>query len=242
MVWFLGFLEQDTEATADCLGQLHSSFPNGVNEWVNERTRKTQNVQKALYRCRTLIRLGRSSPVLRTWTFSGWSGIYRLLRNCLHVQCGTQHQTKQHTDDVSPSEQTAFWLTLTFITVVTVLSVWLVCFLTSDYHQLFSITSVFIITFVSLKLFHPCMNTQVTVTAHRQISPQPSVTTGIQGTTVRLTCLFFPSRLCQAHPTLRTIDMFTFRGPSFVGDRLLLRAIVNNAFKNRYECFQGLWG
>ncbi|XP_062285713.1 acyl-coenzyme A thioesterase 11 [Scomber scombrus] len=43
------------------------------------------------------------------------------------------------------------------------------------------------------------------------------------------------SRLCQAHPTLRAIDMFTFRGPSQVGDRLLLRAIVNNAFKNSIE-------
>lgn len=43
------------------------------------------------------------------------------------------------------------------------------------------------------------------------------------------------SRLCQAHPTLRTIDMFTFRGPSQVGDRLLLKAIVNNAFKNSLE-------
>ncbi|KAI4809675.1 hypothetical protein KUCAC02_018542 [Chaenocephalus aceratus] len=43
------------------------------------------------------------------------------------------------------------------------------------------------------------------------------------------------SRLCRAHPTLRSIDMFTFRGPSHVGDRLLLRAIVNNAFKNSME-------
>ncbi|XP_029931282.1 acyl-coenzyme A thioesterase 11 isoform X2 [Myripristis murdjan] len=43
------------------------------------------------------------------------------------------------------------------------------------------------------------------------------------------------SRLCQAMPTLRTIDMFTFRGPSQVGDRILLRAIVNNAFKNSME-------
>lgn len=43
------------------------------------------------------------------------------------------------------------------------------------------------------------------------------------------------SRLCQAHPTLRTIDMFTFRGPSQVGDRLILRAIVNNAFKTSIE-------
>uniref|UniRef100_A0A8C6SUF6 Acyl-CoA thioesterase 11 n=1 Tax=Neogobius melanostomus TaxID=47308 RepID=A0A8C6SUF6_9GOBI len=43
------------------------------------------------------------------------------------------------------------------------------------------------------------------------------------------------SRLCQGHPTLRGIDMFKFRGPSQVGDRLLLRAIVNNAFKNSME-------
>ncbi|KAM7401374.1 hypothetical protein PAMA_005524 [Pampus argenteus] len=43
------------------------------------------------------------------------------------------------------------------------------------------------------------------------------------------------SRLFQAHPTLRTIDMFTFRGPSHVGDRILLSAIVNNAFKNSME-------
>ncbi|XP_017296376.1 acyl-coenzyme A thioesterase 11-like [Kryptolebias marmoratus] len=43
------------------------------------------------------------------------------------------------------------------------------------------------------------------------------------------------SRLCKAHPILQTIDMFTFRGPSQVGDRLVLRAIVNNAFKNSME-------
>lgn len=43
------------------------------------------------------------------------------------------------------------------------------------------------------------------------------------------------SRLCQAHPTLRGIDMFKFRGPSQVGDRLLMLAIVNNAFKNSME-------
>ncbi|XP_049889104.1 acyl-coenzyme A thioesterase 11-like isoform X1 [Epinephelus moara] len=43
------------------------------------------------------------------------------------------------------------------------------------------------------------------------------------------------SRLCQAHPTLQAIDMFTFRGPSQVGDRLLLKAIVNNAFKSSME-------
>ncbi|XP_059914757.1 acyl-coenzyme A thioesterase 11-like isoform X1 [Gadus macrocephalus] len=43
------------------------------------------------------------------------------------------------------------------------------------------------------------------------------------------------SRLCHAHPSLRSIDMFTFRGPSQVGDRLLLRAIVNNAFRTSME-------
>ncbi|XP_043114700.1 acyl-coenzyme A thioesterase 11 [Puntigrus tetrazona] len=43
------------------------------------------------------------------------------------------------------------------------------------------------------------------------------------------------SRLCNAHPTLRAIDMFHFRGPSQVGDRLVLKAIVNNTFKNSME-------
>lgn len=46
--------------------------------------------------------------------------------------------------------------------------------------------------------------------------------------------LLFFSRLCNAHPTLRAIDMFHFRGPSQVGDRLVLKAIVNNTFKNRW--------
>ncbi|XP_068599160.1 acyl-coenzyme A thioesterase 11b isoform X2 [Brachionichthys hirsutus] len=41
------------------------------------------------------------------------------------------------------------------------------------------------------------------------------------------------SRLSKAHPTLRSIDMFHFRGPSHIGDRLVLKAIVNNAFKHR---------
>ncbi|XP_049631132.1 acyl-coenzyme A thioesterase 11 [Suncus etruscus] len=43
------------------------------------------------------------------------------------------------------------------------------------------------------------------------------------------------SRLCRAHPTLKAIEMFHFRGPSQVGDRLVLKAIVNNAFKNSME-------
>ncbi|XP_065698195.2 acyl-coenzyme A thioesterase 11 isoform X1 [Patagioenas fasciata] len=43
------------------------------------------------------------------------------------------------------------------------------------------------------------------------------------------------SRLCHAHPTLQAIEMFHFRGPSQVGDRLVLKAIVNNSFKNSME-------
>uniref|UniRef100_A0A8C4EHU4 Acyl-coenzyme A thioesterase 11 n=1 Tax=Dicentrarchus labrax TaxID=13489 RepID=A0A8C4EHU4_DICLA len=43
------------------------------------------------------------------------------------------------------------------------------------------------------------------------------------------------SRLCNAHPTLRSIDMFHFRGPSHIGDRLVLKAIVNNSFKHSME-------
>ncbi|XP_053325113.1 acyl-coenzyme A thioesterase 11 [Spea bombifrons] len=43
------------------------------------------------------------------------------------------------------------------------------------------------------------------------------------------------SRLCHAYPTLKAIEMFHFRGPSQVGDRLILKAIVNNAFKDSME-------
>uniref|UniRef100_A0A8C9P7D3 Acyl-coenzyme A thioesterase 11 n=1 Tax=Spermophilus dauricus TaxID=99837 RepID=A0A8C9P7D3_SPEDA len=43
------------------------------------------------------------------------------------------------------------------------------------------------------------------------------------------------SRLCRGHPTLKAIEMFHFRGPSQVGDRLVLKAIVNNAFKHSME-------
>ncbi|XP_063092620.1 acyl-coenzyme A thioesterase 11 isoform X1 [Cavia porcellus] len=43
------------------------------------------------------------------------------------------------------------------------------------------------------------------------------------------------SRLCRAHPTLKAIEMFHFRGPSQVGDRLVFKAIVNNAFKHSME-------
>lgn len=47
------------------------------------------------------------------------------------------------------------------------------------------------------------------------------------------------SRLCNAHPTLRSIDMFHFRGPSHIGDRLVLKSIINNSFKHRWR--QSRW-
>ncbi|NXS82639.1 ACO12 thioesterase, partial [Erpornis zantholeuca] len=43
------------------------------------------------------------------------------------------------------------------------------------------------------------------------------------------------SRLCRAHPILKSVNMFKFWGPSFVGDRLVFNAIVNNTFHNSVE-------
>ncbi|XP_041519430.1 acetyl-coenzyme A thioesterase isoform X1 [Microtus oregoni] len=43
------------------------------------------------------------------------------------------------------------------------------------------------------------------------------------------------SRLCYGHPFLKSVDMFKFRGPSTVGDRLVFNAIVNNTFQNSVE-------
>ncbi|XP_052015968.1 acetyl-coenzyme A thioesterase [Apodemus sylvaticus] len=43
------------------------------------------------------------------------------------------------------------------------------------------------------------------------------------------------SRLCHGHPFLKSVDMFKFRGPSTVGDRLVFNAIVNNTFQNSVE-------
>uniref|UniRef100_A0A670YCL4 Acyl-CoA thioesterase 12 n=1 Tax=Pseudonaja textilis TaxID=8673 RepID=A0A670YCL4_PSETE len=43
------------------------------------------------------------------------------------------------------------------------------------------------------------------------------------------------SRLCHVHPTLKSVDMFKFRGPSTVGDRLVFNAIVNNTFQKSIE-------
>uniref|UniRef100_A0A674DN98 Acetyl-coenzyme A thioesterase-like n=1 Tax=Salmo trutta TaxID=8032 RepID=A0A674DN98_SALTR len=43
------------------------------------------------------------------------------------------------------------------------------------------------------------------------------------------------SRLCGCFPSLRSVDMFRFRGPSSVGDRLVFKAVVNNTFNNSIE-------
>uniref|UniRef100_A0A673LZC3 Acyl-CoA thioesterase 12 n=1 Tax=Sinocyclocheilus rhinocerous TaxID=307959 RepID=A0A673LZC3_9TELE len=42
-------------------------------------------------------------------------------------------------------------------------------------------------------------------------------------------------RLCGYYPSLGAVDMFRFRGPSSVGDRLVFKAMVNNAFQTRYS-------
>lgn len=67
---------------------------------------------------------------------------------------------------------------------------------------------------------------------------------GIMGTVVLLleiinlhfifcVCFCSPSRLCGCYPSLGAVDMFRFRGPSSVGDRLVFKAMVNNAFQTR---------
>ncbi|NXC20438.1 ACO12 thioesterase, partial [Corythaeola cristata] len=43
------------------------------------------------------------------------------------------------------------------------------------------------------------------------------------------------SRLCRSYPTLKSVNMFKFWGPSVVGDRLVFNAIVNNTFQNSVE-------
>ncbi|XP_059401314.1 acetyl-coenzyme A thioesterase [Carassius carassius] len=43
------------------------------------------------------------------------------------------------------------------------------------------------------------------------------------------------SRLCGCYPSLGAVDMFRFRGPSSVGDRLMFKAMVNNAFQTSVE-------
>uniref|UniRef100_A0A672ML33 Acyl-CoA thioesterase 12 n=1 Tax=Sinocyclocheilus grahami TaxID=75366 RepID=A0A672ML33_SINGR len=43
------------------------------------------------------------------------------------------------------------------------------------------------------------------------------------------------SRLCGYYPSLGAVDMFRFRGPSSVGDRLVFKAMVNNAFQTSVE-------
>ncbi|KAI1905367.1 hypothetical protein AGOR_G00015390 [Albula goreensis] len=43
------------------------------------------------------------------------------------------------------------------------------------------------------------------------------------------------SCLLKTYPTLQAVDMFKFRGPSTVGDRLVFKAVVNNAFQTSVE-------
>ncbi|XP_076140668.1 acetyl-coenzyme A thioesterase [Alosa pseudoharengus] len=43
------------------------------------------------------------------------------------------------------------------------------------------------------------------------------------------------SRLCGTYPSLKAVDMFQFRGPSAVGDRLVFKAMVNNSFQSSVE-------
>ncbi|XP_043920175.1 acetyl-coenzyme A thioesterase isoform X2 [Protopterus annectens] len=43
------------------------------------------------------------------------------------------------------------------------------------------------------------------------------------------------SRFCCNHPILKSVDMFMFRGPSFIGDRLVFKAVVNNTFQKSLE-------
>ncbi|KAL2099731.1 hypothetical protein ACEWY4_004125 [Coilia grayii] len=43
------------------------------------------------------------------------------------------------------------------------------------------------------------------------------------------------SRLYGTYPTLKAVDMFQFRGPSSVGDRLVFKAMVNNSFQTSVE-------
>ncbi|CDQ82778.1 unnamed protein product [Oncorhynchus mykiss] len=41
--------------------------------------------------------------------------------------------------------------------------------------------------------------------------------------------------ICVAASLLRSVDMFRFRGPSSVGNRLVFKAVVNNTFNNSIE-------
>ncbi|XP_043087355.1 acetyl-coenzyme A thioesterase isoform X2 [Puntigrus tetrazona] len=43
------------------------------------------------------------------------------------------------------------------------------------------------------------------------------------------------SRLCGYYPSLGAVDMFRFRGPSSIGDRLVFKAMVNNVFQTSVE-------
>ncbi|KAB1280714.1 Acyl-coenzyme A thioesterase 12 [Camelus dromedarius] len=51
----------------------------------------------------------------------------------------------------------------------------------------------------------------------------------------RFLAVTFGFRLCRVHPLLKSVDMFKFRGPSTVGDRLVFNATVNNTFQTCVE-------
>ncbi|EDO38194.1 predicted protein, partial [Nematostella vectensis] len=48
-------------------------------------------------------------------------------------------------------------------------------------------------------------------------------------------CSIAATRLGRTHAQLRSVDEVKFRGPSRVGDRVVIRAIVNNTFENSME-------
>ena len=48
-------------------------------------------------------------------------------------------------------------------------------------------------------------------------------------------CTISATRLCRAHPQLIAVDELKFLGPSKVGDRIIIKATVNNTFDKRIE-------
>eukprot|EP00069_Balaena_mysticetus_P014760 bmy_22389T0 len=80
------------------------------------------------------------------------------------------------------------------------------------------------------------METVATISARFLISKTPHTTKIVKCILCSLSGFVQQSsRLCQAHPLLKSVDMFKFRGPSTVGDRLVFNAIVNNTFQTCVE-------
>ncbi|EMP29539.1 Acyl-coenzyme A thioesterase 12 [Chelonia mydas] len=72
-----------------------------------------------------------------------------------------------------------------------------------------------------IRLPHPAATTVDYPAAATEYSPAPISSTWC--------------RLCHSYPILKSVDMFKFRGPSTVGDRLVFKAIVNNTFQKSVE-------